>query len=84
MPFANLTRKVTFGAAHRYYRPEWSEQENRRVFGLCSNPQGHDHNYVLEVTVAGEVEGATGFSVDLGALDTQYVDCFGGKPGVLP
>lgn len=66
---AFLTRKVRFAAAHRYYRPEWSEEENRRVFGPCSNPHGHGHNYELEVTVKGEIDPVTGFSVDLGALD---------------
>lgn len=70
MAIAYLTRKVHFAAAHRYYRPEWSEDENRRVFGPCSNPHGHGHNYVLEVTVNGEIDPGTGFSVDLRALDS--------------
>lgn len=69
MPIAFLTRKVTFSAAHRYHRPEWSDEENRRVFGACHNPYGHGHTYTLEVTVRGEVDPVTGFSVDLGALD---------------
>ena len=66
---AFLTRKVRFAAAHRYHRPEWSEEENRRVFGPCSNPHGHGHNYELEVTVCGAIDPVTGFSVPLGALD---------------
>ena len=66
---AYLTRKVRFAAAHRYHRPEWSDEENRRVFGPCSNPHGHGHNYELEVTVKGEIDPVTGFSVHLGALD---------------
>jgi 6-pyruvoyltetrahydropterin/6-carboxytetrahydropterin synthase len=69
MPRAQLTRTLRFSAAHRYWRPEWSEAENRRVFGACSNPHGHGHNYLLEVTVEGEIDPLTGFSVDLGALD---------------
>lgn len=69
MQWATLTRRVTFAAAHRYYRPEWSEAENRRVFGACANPVGHGHNYTLEVSVRGVIDAATGFSVDLGALD---------------
>ena len=69
MPIAQLTRRVHFNAAHRYYRPEWSETENRRVFGACANPHGHGHNYVLEVTVAGPIDPQTGFAVDLGVLD---------------
>ncbi len=69
MARARLTRKVRFTAAHRYYRPEWSEAENRRVFGPCANLHGHGHNYVLEVTVEGEIAAATGYCVDMAALD---------------
>jgi len=69
MPRMQLTRRVRFSAAHRYHRPEWSEERNRAVFGPCANPHGHGHDYLLEVTVEGEVDAETGFSVDLGALD---------------
>ena len=69
MPTAFLTRRLRFSAAHRYHRPEWSEARNREVFGACSNPHGHGHNYLLEVRVAGEVDPQTGFCVDLGGLD---------------
>ena len=69
MPIAYLTRVVGFSAAHRYHRPEWSEEENRRVFGACANPVGHGHNYALEVTVGGPIDAVTGFCVDLGILD---------------
>jgi 6-pyruvoyltetrahydropterin/6-carboxytetrahydropterin synthase len=69
MALARLTRRVTFSAAHRYYRPEWSEEENRRVFGACANPHGHGHNYILEATVENEIDPLTGFSVDLPVLD---------------
>jgi 6-pyruvoyltetrahydropterin/6-carboxytetrahydropterin synthase len=69
MAAARLTRVVGFSAAHRYHRPEWSEAENRRVFGACANPHGHGHNYVLEVTVQGGIDDVTGFSADLAALD---------------
>ena len=64
-----LSRTVRFNAAHRYYRPEWTEERNREVFGPCANPHGHGHNYVLEAMVAGEPDPQTGFCVDLGALD---------------
>lgn len=64
-----LTRTIRFSAAHRYYRPEWSEERNREVFGACANPHGHGHNYVLEVMVAGRPDPETGFSVDLAGLD---------------
>lgn len=69
MPVTRLTRKLRFSAAHRYHRPEWSEERNREVFGPCANPHGHGHDYLLEVTVAGEPDPETGFCVDLGALD---------------
>jgi len=64
-----LTRQVTFAAAHRYRRPEWSDAENRRVFGACANPSYHGHSYLCEVTVTGQVDPVTGFSVDLSLLD---------------
>ena len=63
-----LTRKADFAAAHFYWNPEWSEQENLRVFGKCSNRHGHGHNYTLEVTVRGEVNPLSGFVVDLKEL----------------
>jgi 6-pyruvoyltetrahydropterin/6-carboxytetrahydropterin synthase len=69
MNSARLTREVTFAAAHRYHRPDWSDERNRTVFGACSNPHGHGHTYRLAVTVEGAVDPETGFSVDLGALD---------------
>jgi len=63
-----LTRKAEFSASHYYWNAAWSEAENVRVFGKCANRNGHGHNYTLEVTVAGEVDGASGFVVDLKAL----------------
>ncbi len=63
-----LTRKAEFAAAHFYWNPEWSEEENRRVFGKCANRHGHGHNYTLEVTVKGETDPLTGFVVDLKEL----------------
>ena len=69
MASALLTRRVTFAAAHRYHRPEWSDAENERVFGLCARPSFHGHSYVCEVTVRGEIDPVTGMLVDLGILD---------------
>ena len=66
---AMLTREVRFSAAHRYFRPEWTEARNRETFGACANPHGHGHLYRLEVTVAGVVAEDTGFAVDLSTLD---------------
>jgi 6-pyruvoyltetrahydropterin/6-carboxytetrahydropterin synthase len=69
MPRTSLTRRVTFAAAHRYRRPDWSDQENADVFGACAHPNFHGHTYVCDVTVAGPVDEETGFLVDLGFLD---------------
>lgn len=69
MPVASLTRRVSFAAAHRYRRPDWSEEKNLEVFGSCSRPSYHGHNYACEITVSGEIDPETGFVVDLGALD---------------
>jgi 6-pyruvoyltetrahydropterin/6-carboxytetrahydropterin synthase len=63
-----LTRKIEFSASHFYHNPEFSPEENRRVFGKCNNPHGHGHNYTLEVTVAGEPDPATGMVLDLKEL----------------
>jgi 6-pyruvoyltetrahydropterin/6-carboxytetrahydropterin synthase len=63
-----LTRKTEFCAAHFYHNPAFSAEENRRIFGKCNNPHGHGHNYVLEVTVAGEPDAATGMLLDLREL----------------
>lgn len=64
-----LTRRVTFSAAHRYRRPEWSDEENARVFGLCAREHWHGHTYACDVTVEGTPDPQTGFAVDLAALD---------------
>jgi 6-pyruvoyltetrahydropterin/6-carboxytetrahydropterin synthase len=63
-----LTRKAEFSAAHYYHNPELTAQENRRIFGKCNSPNGHGHNYTLEVTVKGEVDTRSGFVVDLKQL----------------
>lgn len=60
-----LTRRAEFSASHYYHNPELTPEENRRLFGKCSNPNGHGHNYTLEVTVAGEVDPTTGMVMDL-------------------
>ena len=64
-----LTHAYEFSAAHRLSCEDLSDEENRRVFGKCSNPKGHGHNYVLEVTVAGPLDEATGTVTDLAYLD---------------
>jgi 6-pyruvoyltetrahydropterin/6-carboxytetrahydropterin synthase len=64
-----LTRRYRFAAAHRLHSDALSEEENRSVYGKCNNPYGHGHNYVLEVTVGGPVDSATGMVMDLALLD---------------
>ncbi len=61
-------RKAHFNAAHKLYNEEWSLEKNKEVFGLCSNPNYHGHNYDLEVKVVGEVDPETGFLIDLKVL----------------
>ena len=63
-----ITRRLEFCASHRLYNPEFSDDKNETTFGLCNNPNGHGHNYVLEVTVRGEVDPQTGMVLDLKAL----------------
>jgi len=63
-----LTRRERFNAAHRLYKAEWDDEQNLKVFGRCSNPNWHGHNYVLYVTVKGEINPETGFFVNLKIL----------------
>jgi 6-pyruvoyltetrahydropterin/6-carboxytetrahydropterin synthase len=63
-----ITRRETFSAGHTLFNPAFSAERNRELFGKCSNPSGHGHNYVLEVSLAGEVDPDTGFVFDLSEL----------------
>lgn len=63
-----VSRKAHFNAAHRLYRPDWDEARNREVFGKCSNPHYHGHNYELIVSVTGPIDPETGFVVDMKVL----------------
>ncbi len=63
-----VTRKSEFSAAHRLYNPEFSDAKNDEVFDICNNYHGHGHNYVLEVTVAGDPDPETGYVIDLKLL----------------
>jgi 6-pyruvoyltetrahydropterin/6-carboxytetrahydropterin synthase len=65
----SLTRRYRFAASHRLHTAKLSESENRRVYGKCSNPYGHGHNYVIEVTVTGPLDPETGMIANLGELD---------------
>jgi len=63
-----ITRKHEFCASHRLFNPTFSDEKNESTFGLCNNPNGHGHNYVLEVTLSGEVSDDTGMVFDLKEL----------------
>ncbi len=60
-----LTRRATFSAAHRLWSPDLSEEENYKIYDKCANPNGHGHNYVLEVTVTGQPDPQTGMVINL-------------------
>ena len=65
-----LTRRYPFSASHRLHSTELSEEENQRAYGKCNNPYGHGHNYIVEVTVSGQVDEKTGMVCNLVDLDT--------------
>ena len=68
-PMLGLTRSIDFAASHRLHAPNLSDYENAALFGKCDNPNGHGHNYHVEVTVVGETDPVTGMLVDLAAFD---------------
>ncbi|HEC42006.1 MAG TPA: 6-carboxytetrahydropterin synthase [Bacteroides sp.] len=63
-----LTRRERFNAAHRLFRPDWTDEKNSQVYGKCANPNWHGHNYILLVTVKGEIKPELGYVVDLKIL----------------
>jgi len=69
-----LGRRYRFSASHRLHTAHLSKEENNRVFGKCSNPYGHGHNYVLEVSLSGDVDPATGMIANLADLDAFVTD----------
>lgn len=68
MPKVKVYRRAHFNAAHRLFNPKWSDDRNLEVFGKCSNPNYHGHNYEMIVALFGEVDPVTGFVYDLGVL----------------
>ena len=64
-PKVTVTRRLHFSAAHRVHNPAMSDEENRRTFGKCNNPNWHGHNYILDVSVRGELDEKTGYVIDL-------------------
>jgi 6-pyruvoyltetrahydropterin/6-carboxytetrahydropterin synthase len=67
-PTVAITRREEFSASHRLHNPAFSDEENRRLYGICNNKNGHGHNYELEVTVLGEVPSETGMVMNLADL----------------
>lgn len=63
-----VSRKEHFNAAHRLYNPDWSNEKNETVFGKCSNPNFHGHNYEVIITLTGEPDPATGYVYDMKVL----------------
>lgn len=71
---AYATRRETFSAAHRLFNSHFTDEENLRIFGKCSNPNWHGHNYILEVTVRGSIDPSTGFVIDLKLLKEIIIE----------
>ncbi len=63
-----VSRKAHFNAAHRLYRKDWSEDQNKTVFGKCANPYYHGHNYELIVHITGQIDPQTGYVIDMKIL----------------
>lgn len=66
---AHLTRRYMFSASHRLHSDAMSAEQNREVYGKCNNPYGHGHNYMIEITVSGQVDSKTGMVCNLVDLD---------------
>lgn len=69
-----VTRREVFSASHRLFKPHLSDVENFNLFGKCSNPNGHGHNYILEVTVTGDINPETGYLLDLKQLKEIMIE----------
>jgi 6-pyruvoyltetrahydropterin/6-carboxytetrahydropterin synthase len=63
-----ISRKAHFNAAHRLYRPDWSDEKNQSIFGKCNNPNFHGHNYDLTVSITGDIDPETGYVMDVKIL----------------
>ncbi|MDC1080914.1 6-carboxytetrahydropterin synthase [Flavobacteriaceae bacterium] len=78
-----VSRKAHFNAAHRLYRKDWSDEQNNLIFGKCSNPNFHGHNYELIVSITGPVDPETGYVIDMKVLKdhikTEVEDAFDHK-----
>ena len=81
-PVVHFSRRYRLSASHRLHAPSFTDEQNRDTYGKCNNPFGHGHNYFVEITVAGPVDPATGFVVDMPKLDAlakrELLDRFDG------
>ena len=69
-----VTRREVFAASHRLHNENLTDEENSKIFGKCNNPNGHGHNYILEVVIAGEIDKTTGYVIDLKELKTILIE----------
>jgi 6-pyruvoyltetrahydropterin/6-carboxytetrahydropterin synthase len=69
-----VTRREVFSSSHRLHNSELTDEENYEIFGKCNNPNGHGHNYILEVVVSGEIDPRSGYVIDLKQLKTIILD----------
>lgn len=74
MPMATLSKRIEFCASHRYHNDRWDAETNRAVFGACNNEPNHGHNYILELTVGGDVDQVTGMIINLYDLKRILLD----------
>ncbi|KAK1163836.1 6-pyruvoyl tetrahydrobiopterin synthase isoform X1 [Acipenser oxyrinchus oxyrinchus] len=68
-----VTRVQSFSACHRLHSKALSDEENKRIFGKCNNPNGHGHNYNVEITVRGKIDPATGMVINITDLK-EYIE----------
>ncbi len=74
MSKATLTKRLEFCSSHRYHNPDWDDAKNREIFGACNNINTHGHNYLLEVTLCGEIDSITGMIINLYDLKQHLWD----------
>ena len=63
-----ITKKFEFSSSHRYWKDDWSDEKNEEMFGICTSPYGHGHNYELHVTISGKIDPDTGMIINLSDL----------------
>ncbi len=69
-----VSRREVFSTSHRLHNPALSDDENLEIFGKCNSPNGHGHNYILEIIVGGEIDEKTGYVIDLKLLKNIIIE----------